>query len=516
MNFLKKESKINLIGLFVVALIAIIVNQFYGNLGLFPHDSLSHFDTGFRITNGFYPFKDFWIVSGPFIDYSQALIFKVFGVNWNSYVFHASLINAIISCSTFYIFRHFQINIYKSIFFGICFAFLAYPSSGTPFVDHHSAFLSVLGLYCVILTIKLDSKLFSFFIPIFFLLAFLSKQVPATYIALLSTIFYLIYIFFNNRVNLGSYFLLGFILIFLMIFFVGFLHQIEFKNFVKQYILYPQTIASKRFNQFDFSVPGIIGNFKFILVSLILLLYFYFKKINFKNLLKDKNFYFISIFFILTLSLLLHQVLTKNQIFIFFLIPLLLGLTEVNVKNKYFSYFLIILCLFCTLKYHERFNEKRKFHELVNVDLSKALNANLIDEKLNNLKWITPQFGNNPKAEINEINSLKKILENDNSKKMVLSNYSFLSVILNDELFSTTRWFTFDGTDYPLIGNRYFSDYKKMFLKKISNNKIEVIYVVKPVSKQQVLDLLKLSCFDEKKINSFVSRFNLKTCEDID
>ena len=160
-------------------------------------------------------------------------------------------------------------------------------------------------------------------------------------------------------------------------------------------------------------------------------LFFNIKNIKYNDLFKDKNFYFTLLFCILTLALLFHQILTKNQIFIFFLIPLLLGLSEINIKNKYVSYFIIFLCLFCTAKYHERFNEKRKFHELVNVDLSLAKNAELIDKKLKNLKWITPQFSKDPMEEIDNINYIKKILKNDNRKKMVLSNYSFLSVLLS-------------------------------------------------------------------------------------
>jgi len=215
------------------------------------------------------------------------------------------------------------------------------------------------------------------------------------------------------------------------------------------------------------------------------------------------------------LSLIFHQVLTKNQIFIFFLIPILLGLSEINVKNKYFSYFIILLCLFTTVKYHERFNEKRKFHELVNVDLSKASKAELIDRKLKNLKWITPQYRKNSMEEIDNINRIKKILKNDSRKKMVLSNYPFLSVILNEEFFSTTRWHTFDGTDYPQVGNKYFESYEKLFLKQINENKISVIYTIHPVSKTQIYDVLNPSCFDENKINELIITFDLKTCEEI-
>ena len=57
---------------------AITICQYTGNRGVFPIDSFSHFDTGYRILNGEHPFKDYWIVSGPFVDYLQGLIFYIF------------------------------------------------------------------------------------------------------------------------------------------------------------------------------------------------------------------------------------------------------------------------------------------------------------------------------------------------------------------------------------------------------------------------------------------------------
>ena len=41
--------------------------QITGNRGVYPIDSFSHFDSGFRILNGEHPFKDYWIVSGFFV-----------------------------------------------------------------------------------------------------------------------------------------------------------------------------------------------------------------------------------------------------------------------------------------------------------------------------------------------------------------------------------------------------------------------------------------------------------------
>ena len=45
---------------------------------------------------------------------------------------------------------------------------------------------------------------------------------------------------------------------------------------------------------------------------------------------------------------------------------------------------------------------------------------------------------------------------------MVLGNYPFLSVVIKENLYSTTRWHVFDGTDYPQVGNKYYNSYKKL------------------------------------------------------
>ena len=101
---LKKISSYkNITFLLILFFFSIIINYHYASLGAFPMDTFFHFDTAYRILNGEYPFKDFWIVSGPIINYIQAIFFSIFGVNWQSYVFHASVLNAIVALSTFFI-----------------------------------------------------------------------------------------------------------------------------------------------------------------------------------------------------------------------------------------------------------------------------------------------------------------------------------------------------------------------------------------------------------------------------
>ena len=59
-----------------------------------------------------------------------------------------------------------------------------------------------------------------------------------------------------------------------------------------------------------------------------------------------------------------------------------------------------------------------------------------IDKKFSGLIWITPEYKNNSKEEIISILNIKNYLEKDNRQKMLLTNYSFFSALLNQKLFS--------------------------------------------------------------------------------
>ena len=87
--------------IFLLILFSAAINQYFGNRGVFPVDSFAFFDTGFRVLNNQFPFKDYWVVSGPFIDFFQSILFYIFGVNWQSYVLHASILNAVLTVATF-------------------------------------------------------------------------------------------------------------------------------------------------------------------------------------------------------------------------------------------------------------------------------------------------------------------------------------------------------------------------------------------------------------------------------
>ena len=128
----------------LLGIFSILINNHYGNIGIFAIDSLGFFDTAYSILLDKHPFKDFWIFSGPLVDYIQAAFFKLFGLKWSSYVLHASVFNLIISTFVFFTLNKHGLNIYLSFFYSLSFAILCYPVAGTPFAYQHSYILSLI------------------------------------------------------------------------------------------------------------------------------------------------------------------------------------------------------------------------------------------------------------------------------------------------------------------------------------------------------------------------------------
>ena len=175
----------------------------------------------------------------------------------------------------------------------------------------------------------------------------------------------------------------------------------------------------------------------------------------------------------------------------------------------------VLVCFFVTAKYHIRFNEERRFHEMSDVNFDLALSAKKIDSKLLGLNWITPIFKKNPIDEINLINEVLAALRKDDRTKMVLTNYSFLSSILNENLNSPSRWYIPTGPVYPIENNKYFYAYKAFLLNSIKKNNIDVIYVIEPIENEELYRYIDKSCFDENTITPILKRFNFKRCDEI-
>ena len=104
--FLKKEKLfIEVLALLGILTYAYLVNWYSGNIGIIPIDSFGFFDTGFSITKGHLPIRDFWIFTGLLVDYMEAAFLYLFGNNWNSHLAHGSFMNIIATLSLFFFFK---------------------------------------------------------------------------------------------------------------------------------------------------------------------------------------------------------------------------------------------------------------------------------------------------------------------------------------------------------------------------------------------------------------------------
>ena len=433
MSHFRKYSLLNikLLYFFIIFLFSFLINIYYAKFGAFPIDTFLHYDSGYRILNNEFPVRDYWLVSSFAVDFLQALFFKIFGVNWFAYTIHSSLINAVIASFTYYFFLSLGVNEIKSLIFTISFSTLAYTVSGTPFVDHHATFFSLMATYIIIKNINLNSKYLWFFVVFLFFFAFLSKQVPTSYIIILECIIVSFFLY-KFKIIIFSFFicLILFILILIIL-------KIDYKDFYLQYIDYPSSIGSYRVDSFSISSTSLFNKYKFLILPIFLMMYLKFIKIKKKNIkfFSEEIFTFL-IFLAFFIGCLIHQSITRNQIFIYFLIPIIFAFIDTEVMNSrlklknIFSYLSIIILVFITFKYHLRYNENRKFHELNDINLNKAVSAKNIDKSLNGLLWINPFFEGDPNQEISYIKLGQKQLESSKKQIMLISHYSFLDSII--------------------------------------------------------------------------------------
>lgn len=506
-----KNLKVN-VQVILLLFFAFSINRYFANYGVEPMDTFVLYGGGYKVMNGLIPFKDYWLTTGPLMDYLNSIFFMINGVNWNSYIIHSSSMNALAAIFSYFFLNKIGLNKNYSFVYALAFSILMYPPAGAPFVDHHSTILTLFAFYLVVITQKTRNYSYLIFVPLFLILAFLCKQTPASYGAV--SIFFIILIMFFNTNEKKIFFIAGLQGVFIAVFFLFtffYFSKIPFNEFITQYINYGSSIGLFRFLNFKVSILGIISQYKFILLQLIFLIFLLLQSFKSKS---DIALILLPII-ILTLLLIFHQIYTNNENFIFFIIPILAGINHIYCNKiifakNVFKYLIILFCFFSVIKYHIRFNEKRKFHNLEYVDLKKAVDAKKIDESLKGLKWITKEYSDNPIIEIEAINDAKQIIIKENKKFILLTNYLFLNSIIKKDEYSPNQWYH-PGVSFPIQGNENFFKYKDFFSKKINSNSIDKIFSVG----RDVEDLIFLTfdkkCFSKVKISYFLFEYQLKT-----
>ncbi len=520
-----KKTYLNKKNLLIIILLitSILFNQYYGNIGVQPIDSFFSFNSAYDVLNGYFPFKDYWTITGPFIDLVQAIFFKLFGVSWFSYVLHASIFNFIFTIFFFYTLRKFELNINYCFLYSLFLSFLAYPSAGTPYVDHQSSYLSAMAVFSFILALKNESRIWWFILPVILGLSFLTKQTPSGHILLIISLLSTVYFIFNFDIKKIIFGLAGTLTITLIFFLFLFLGDIPLNSFVQQYILFPLTLGESRLDfLFPLEFNRIILRFKIIHISALILIF-----VAIKNIINDYKYLFSNEFLsILSLiglifSLIAHQLMTINGIYIYFLIPILIGFSHIYFEKYYKRKNLVINLLitlsFCsTIYYGYKYVNKRNFMDLQNSNISKSVNAGVISDKLSGLKWITPQYSNDPEQEISKLQEAIKIIQNDKSNIMLVTDYQFISVVNSFYDFSPNKvWYYFHV--YPAKDNKYFEVYRNFFIKKIKKNNIKSIYIIKPMyGDDNILrDIIPSKCSRKEILTDILEQEILLNCENL-
>ena len=63
----------NFISVFLLGTFSFLINYHYGFIGMMPMDNTVLFNGGYRVLNGYVPFSDYWLVTGPLLDYLNAI-----------------------------------------------------------------------------------------------------------------------------------------------------------------------------------------------------------------------------------------------------------------------------------------------------------------------------------------------------------------------------------------------------------------------------------------------------------
>ncbi len=511
----------NFILVSLLAGFSFLINFNYGFIGLMPMDNTVLFNGGFRVLNGYVPFSDYWLVTGPLLDYLNAFFFKILGLSWKTFIIHSSLINLLLAVTSFYFFINLEVPKIFSFFYSLLISILFYPVVGTPFVDHHSTFFLVLSFYFLIISIKYSKYNYFFFIPSILLLSFLSKQTPAVYGIISITILVLFLYYIEKRlfkkIVLNS--ILGTLISLALLLFFFLVSKIEINNFILQYLFFASSIGGDRLDTYHFNLFNELDNYKFIYFFVFLLAFLILKIVRDK--IQDKKNLFVIICSItLSLVLIFHQMITLNQNFIFFIIPFLCAVFHSFYQKIYdrkiFLFIPILICIFSVTKYHLRFNEERKFNELEKVDISKAVDAEVLDNKLKGLKWITYLNPENPYKEINDIREILRILKDEGSSKMIITEYQIIAPILGVYDNSPNQWHH-PSVSFPLNKNKYFELYKDFFVSKVKKYKINFIFETRSDNNTITELVLSPECYFSKKerISNMLIRLKInKNCED--
>ena len=512
---------------FFILIFVVTSSWYFGFISINPIDNFTNYNSGYLLLNGNIPFKDYWVTTGPLLDFLQFLLFKINGVNWGSYVLHVLILNSLFTILLYFVLRKFDLDQKYSFLYSISTGLIFYSQIGNPFVDHHSSLFSILSILFLILGINFKQNIYWFLVPIFLALGFLSKQTPSSYFAIIIIIFTIYnFIFFRNYKNLYFSIISSFFIIcFLLALFYS--QGINIKSFLNQYIFFASSVGQVRLEADGFLKPFSFSRyflkFKLMHISYFFLIIYIFKNLALnKSFFKSKEFITISLLICSVYALIFHQLLTLNMKFIYFFIPILCGFTHIFLKNSNVSKKFIFTNLFILAVsfsyYFGTYIYKQKFQYFCNDKFEdiKPVKTKIIDDKFN-FFWKSC-LEKNPNKEVNNLKRVFDFLNSNYKEKyLLITDYQFLNVKLEKKNIQINKWYH-PGVSYPLQSDKYFQYYLSFLKEKIQINKIKKIVFIYPSYFDNENEIYFKDIFsnciskEQKHLDGLINTFNIEKC----
>tara|TARA_B100000945_G_scaffold274934_1_gene238620 strand:- start:544 stop:1179 length:636 start_codon:yes stop_codon:yes gene_type:complete len=210
--------------------------------------------------------------------------------------------------------------------------------------------------------------------------------------------------------------------------------------------------------------------------------------------------------------------MTINGMFIFFLIPIYAGLSQIfiNQKKELTNISLAIIVALVSIYYFDKYVQSRNFMDLTKKDLKLKVDATLIHENLYPLKWVTYKSKENENAEIDNLIEVIEIIKNDNEKKSIITDYQFISVVLNNLDNSPSKyWYNYHV--YPIKGHRLYNYYRDYFINVLKKEGVKKIFVIKPiVGDDKIVENIFIDeCYEKIDRTEILDIYNLERCSEI-
>ena len=136
-------------------------------------------------------------------------------------------------------------------------------------------------------------------------------------------------------------------------------------------------------------------------------------------------------------------------------------------------------------------------------------------QKITTIAQLEQNYGE--AVEISKLKEAINIIRNDKKNKTIVTDYQFISVILSSYDNSPNQvWFI-----NQILGqgeeSKFFKIYKNFFIDKLKENKIEIIYIVKPLwSGDKFFEKgLDKNCIKKTKITEILDSYLLQQCVEL-